>query len=43
MTFDASWTHWINAFAGQWEVLDGIMIALTKGGAVLLVALIALR
>jgi undecaprenyl-diphosphatase len=43
MTLDTSWTHWINAFAGRWEILDWIMIALTQGGVVLLVALIALR
>jgi undecaprenyl-diphosphatase len=43
MALDVFWTQLINSFAGRWEILDWIMIALTKGGVELLVAMIALR
>lgn len=43
MTTDALATHWINALAGRSEILDWIMIGLTKGGVEVLVVLIALR
>lgn len=36
-------THWINALSGHWEILDWVVIGITKGGVEVLVVLIALR
>lgn len=43
MNIDLLLTHWLNAFAGNSGLLDLLMIAITKAGVILLVAMIALR
>ena len=43
MSWDYSVTSWLNSFSGKNALLDSVFVAITMGGPIVLVALIAVR
>ncbi len=43
MSWDYSVTSWLNSFSGKIALLDSVFVAITMGGPIVLVALIAVR